>query len=120
LDEEWTRTQQDYVTWELAMIVVIKRTGAFAVYTATVEGGEGLLLFQSHLDAQAYREDSGLFVGYGVVGVDEPRIAGLLARYGLRWVHLADPWHESEGLVVTPFEGDTGSSRCWRRRSSTR
>ena len=70
MDEEWARTQRDYVTWELTVIVVIKRTGALAVHTATVEVDEGeetaLLIFPSRVDAQAHREDCGLFAGYGI------------------------------------------------------
>jgi hypothetical protein len=110
VDEEWAWDQRGYVTWELKVIVVVKRTGALAIQTATVEGDEGdqtgLLIFPSRADAQAYREDTGQITGYGIVGVDEAMIAGLLGTYGLRWVALADPWYESEGLVVTTFEGD--------------
>jgi hypothetical protein len=110
LGEEWAWDERGYVTWELKVIVIVKRTGALAVKTATVEVDEGyetaLLIFPSRVDAEAYREDTGQVAGYGIVGVDEARVAGLLGRYGLRWVALADPWYESEGLVVTTFEGD--------------
>jgi hypothetical protein len=113
LDEEWAWDERGYVTWELTVIVVVKRTGALAVQTATVEGDEGdegdesaLLIFPNRAEAQAYREDTNQFAGYGIVGVEEARIAGLLGRYGLRWVAMADSWGEVGGLTVTTFDGD--------------
>jgi len=110
LDEEWAWAEQDHVTWEPTIIVVVKRTGALAIRTTPVEGDDGkesaLLIFRSRGEAQAYREDTKLFAGYGIVGVDEARIAGLLGSYGLRLVAMADSWDEGDGLVVTTFEGD--------------
>jgi hypothetical protein len=106
LDEEWAWHERGYVMWELTVIVVIKRTGALAVQTATVEGDESaLLIFPNRVEAQAYREDTNQFAGYGIVGVDEARIAGLLGRYGLRWVAMADSWDEAADLAVTTFDG---------------
>ena len=110
MDEEWAWAEQDHVTWEPTIIVVVKRTGALAIRTTPVEGDDGkesaLLIFRSRGEAQAYREDTKLFAGYGIVGVDEARIAGLLGSYGLRLVAMADSWDEGDGLVVTTFEGD--------------
>jgi hypothetical protein len=110
LDEEWAWDQKDYVTWELTIIVVVKRTGALAIKTTTAEVDEGkeraLLIFRSRVEAQAYREATKLFAGYGIVGVDEARIAGLLGSYGLRWVAMADSWDEGGDVVATTFDGD--------------
>ena len=110
MDEEWAWDQKDYVTWELTIIVIVKRTGALAIQLVPVEDDEdeeALLIFRSHLEAQAYREDTKQFAGYGIVGVDEARIAGLLGRYGLRWVAMADSWNENDGgVAVTTFDGD--------------
>jgi hypothetical protein len=109
LDEEWAWSEEDYVTWELAIIVVVQRTGALAIKLVPVEGDEdeeALLIFPSRLEAQAYREDTKQFAGYGIVGVDEARIAGLLGRYSLRWVTMADSWNENGGIAATTFDGD--------------
>lgn len=110
MDEEWAWDRKDYVTWELTIIVIVKRTGALAVTTTTLDEDEdkesALLMFPSRLEAQAYREDAGQLAGYGIVTLDEARIAGLLGRYGLRWVALADSWDEGGSLTVTTFDGD--------------
>ena len=110
MDEEWAWAERDYVTWELTVIVVVKRTGALAVRTAKVEGDEGeesaLLVFPSRLEAQAYREDTRQLSGFGIVTLDAARIAGLLGRYGLRCVAMAESWDEGDDLTVTTFDGD--------------
>src|SRR5215210_1172817 len=109
--DAWAWEQRGYVTWELAVIVTVKRSGTLSVRTANVETDEGkesaLLLFRNHTEAQAYREDTKQVAGYGIVGVEETRIAGLLGRYGLRWVAMADSWDENDGgVAVTTFDGD--------------
>jgi hypothetical protein len=81
-----------------------------AIRVAPVEVDDGkenaLLIFRSRLEAQAYREDLKLFAGYGIVGVDAAKIAGLLGSYDLRWVALADSWDENGDVVATTFDGD--------------
>jgi hypothetical protein len=61
LDEEWAWDQKDYVTWELTIIVIAKRTGTLAIRVTPVEVDDGkesaLLIFRSRLEAQAFRED---------------------------------------------------------------
>jgi hypothetical protein len=116
VDEEWAWSEEDYVTWELTIIVVVQRTGALAIKLVPVEGDEdeestllkedALLIFRSRLEAQAYREETKQFAGYGIVGVDEARIAGLLGRYDLRWVAMADSWDENGVATTTTFDGD--------------
>jgi hypothetical protein len=109
LDEEWAWDQKDYVTWELTITAIVQRTGALAIQLVPVEDEEdeeALLIFRSRLEAQAYREDTKQFAGYGIVSVDEARIAGLLGRYGLRWVAMADSWNENGGIAATTFDGD--------------
>jgi hypothetical protein len=110
LDKEWAWSEQDYVTWELTIIVIVKRTGTLAIRVTQVEVEEGkesaLLIFRSRLEAQAFREAANLFAGYGVVGVDAARIAGLLGTFDLRWVALADSWDEGGDVAATTFDGD--------------
>jgi hypothetical protein len=48
----------------------------------------------------------GQLTGYGIVTLDGARIAGLLGRYGLRRVAMADAWGKDGNLTVTIFEGD--------------
>jgi hypothetical protein len=110
LDEEWAWDQKDYVTWELTIIVIVKRTGALAIRVAPVEVDDGkesgLLIFRSRLEARAYRQDTKLLTGYGIVTLDQAMIAGLLGRHGLRWVAMADSWDEGGDVVATTFDGD--------------
>jgi hypothetical protein len=109
MDEEWAWDQKDYVTWELTIIAIVQRTGALAIQLVPVEDEEdeeALLIFRSRLEAQAYREETKLFAGYGIVTLDQARIAGLLGRYGLRWVAMADSWNENGGIAATTFDGD--------------
>lgn len=109
-DEAWAWEQRGYVTWELAVIVVVKRSGTLSVLTAGVRTDEGeessLLVFRNHTEAQAYREDTKRVAGHGIVGVEDSRIAGLLGRYGLRWVAMADSWDEDDNLRVDQYEAD--------------
>jgi hypothetical protein len=110
VDEEWAWDQKDYVTWELTIIVIVKRTGTLAIRVTPVEVDDGkesaLLIFRSRLEAQAFREDLKLFAGHGIVTLDQARIAGLLGSYDLRWVAMADSWDEGGDVVATTFDGD--------------
>ena len=99
------------MTWELTIIVIVKRTGALAIRITPVEVDDGkkesaLLIFRSRLEAQAFREHTKLFAGYGIVGVDEARIAGLLGSYDIRLEALADSWDEGGDVVATTLDGD--------------
>ena len=74
-----------------------------------VEGEDGeesaLLMFQTYLEARAYQEYTRQWAGYAIMGVDPPRIAALLAKYGLRWVSVPRSFNEEGDLTVNTFKG---------------
>lgn len=110
MDEEWAWSEVGYVTWEPTIIMVLHRDGNVAVKAAVVETDDGkedaLLIFRSRLEAQAYREDTNQYTGFGIVGVDETRIAGLLGRYGIGSVALVESWDKDSSTVSQNFSGN--------------
>jgi hypothetical protein len=109
MDEEWARMMEGYVMFEPTIIVFVHEDGSQGVSTAVVEGEDGkesgLLVFQTYLEAQAYQEFTRQWVGYAMMMVDAPRIATVLAKFGLRWVAIARTFNEEGDLTVDRFKG---------------
>jgi hypothetical protein len=109
MDEEWARMMEGYVMFEPTIMVFLHEDGAWGMRTLMVEGEDGresgLLVFQTYLEAQAYQELTRQWAGYAIMMVDAPRIAALLAKFGLRWVAIARTFNEEGGLTVDRIKG---------------
>jgi hypothetical protein len=109
MDEEWARLMEGYVMFEPTIMVFVHEDGAQGVSTAVVEGEDGkeraLLVFQTYLEGRAYQEFTRQWTGEAIMMVDAPRIAALLAKYGLRWVAIARTFNEEGDLTVGRFKG---------------
>jgi hypothetical protein len=64
-----------------------------------------LVVFDRRAAAQQFREDTGRYAGYGIVGVDDARIAALLARNSLRLIVKPELTEDGEWSFDTNFMG---------------
>jgi hypothetical protein len=99
-----------FITWELTVMAIVKQNGAQSVMTVSLADDEGekwaLVVFERRETAQRYKEETGNYAGHGLVGVDEARIAALLARYDLRWVAMPKAFLDAERMDVDLIEGE--------------